>query len=156
MNFKEIIVLQSSLVEEKTKLYNQLVDLKRKYPIYFACLGNNVVINNVSLSKSPIPNINFYVVDVNTNGSNLIINIPSNINYIKTLEYEILRKELVDQITRFNKLNESDKFNKSLYNEIVMQIKYLKRHYINLYKKETNILKELIINIYNLRNGKNL
>ena len=81
---------------------------------------------------------------------------PSNINYIKTLEYEILRKNIVNKISSFRETIKGDEYNVKFYDSIVEDIKNLKKKYLNMYKKETNIFKEDIAFLYNIKNGKNL
>ena len=101
--------------------------------------------------------INFYVIEILIKDDIYdTIHIPSNINYIKTLEYEILRKNIVNKISSFRETIKGDEYNVKFYDSIVEDIKNLKKKYLNMYKKETNIFKEDIAFLYNIKNGKNL
>ena len=157
MNIEKIIKQISVLDSMKKDFVKYLVSLKNEYPVYLEKVDKDMQILNVSVKKSKIPTINFYVIEILIKDDIYdTIHIPSNINYIKTLEYEILRKNIVNKISSFREIIKGDEYNVKFYDSIVEDIKNLKKKYLNMYKKETNIFKEDIAFLYNIKNGKNL
>ena len=157
MNIEKIIKQISVLDSMKKDFVKYLVSLKNEYPVYLDKVDKDMQILNVSVKKSKIPTINFYVIEILIKDDIYdTIHIPSNINYIKTLEYEILRKNIVNKISSFRETIKVDDYNVKFYDSIVEDIKNLKKKYLNMYKKETNIFKEDIAFLYNIKNGKNL
>lgn len=157
MNIEKIIKQISILESMKKDFVKYLVSLKNEYPVYLEKVDKDIQILNVSIKKSKIPTINFYVIEILIKDDIYdTIHIPSNINYIKTLEYEILRKNIVNKISSFRETIKGDEYNVKFYDSIVEDIKNLKKKYLNMYKKETNIFKEDIAFLYNIKNGKNL
>ena len=157
MNIEKIIKQISVLDSMKKDFVKYLVSLKNEYPVYLEKVDKDMQILNVSIKKSKIPTINFYVIEILIKDDIYdTIHIPSNINYIKTLEYEILRKNIVNKISSFRETIKGDDYNVKFYDSIVEDIKNLKKKYLNMYKKETNIFKEDIAFLYNIKNGKNL
>lgn len=157
MNIEKIIKQISILESMKKDFVKYLVSLKNEYPVYLEKVDKDMQILNVSIKKSKIPTINFYVIEILIKDDIYdTIHIPSNINYIKTLEYEILRKNIVNKISSFRETIKGDEYNVKFYDSIVEDIKNLKKKYLNMYKKETNIFKEDIAFLYNIKNGKNL
>lgn len=157
MNIEKIIKQISILESMKKDFVKYLVSLKNEYPVYLEKVDKDIQILNVSIKKSKIPTINFYVIEILIKDDIYdTIHIPSNINYIKTLEYEILRKNIVNKISSFRETIKSDDYNVKFYDSIVEDVKNLKKKYLNMYKKETNIFKEDIAFLYNIKNGKNL
>jgi hypothetical protein len=157
MNIEKIIKQISVLDLMKKDFVKYLVSLKNEYPVYLEKVDKDMQILNVSIKKSKIPTINFYVIEILIKDDIYdTIHIPSNINYIKTLEYEILRKNIVNKISSFRETIKGDEYNVKFYDSIVEDIKNLKKKYLNMYKKETNIFKEDIAFLYNIKNGKNL
>lgn len=157
MNIEKIIKQISVLDSMKKDFVKYLVSLKNEYPVYLEKVDKDMQILNVSVKKSKIPTINFYVIEILIKDDIYdTIHIPSNINYIKTLEYEILRKNIVNKISSFRETIKGDEYNVKFYDSIVEDIKNLKKKYLNMYKKETNIFKEDIAFLYNIKNGKNL
>lgn len=157
MNIEKIIKQISVLDSMKKDFVKYLVSLKNEYPVYLEKVDKDMQILNVSVKKSKIPTINFYVIEILIKDDIYdTIHIPSNINYIKTLEYEILRKNIVNKIGSFRETIKGDDYNVKFYDSIVEDIKNLKKKYLNMYKKETNIFKEDIAFLYNIKNGKNL
>ncbi len=157
MNIEKIIKQISILESMKKDFVKYLVSLKNEYPVYLEKVDKDIQILNVSIKKSKIPTINFYVIEILIKDDIYdTIHIPSNINYIKTLEYEILRKNIVNKISSFRETIKGDDYNVKFYDSIVEDIKNLKKKYLNMYKKETNIFKEDIAFLYNIKNGKNL
>ena len=157
MNIEKIIKQISILESMKKDFVKYLVSLKNEYPVYLEKVDKDIQILNVSIKKSKIPTINFYVIEILIKDDIYdTIHIPSNINYIKTLEYEILRKNIVNKISSFRETIKDDEYNVKFYDLIVEDIKNLKKKYLNMYKKETNIFKEDIAFLYNIKNGKNL
>ena len=157
MNIEKIIKQISILESMKKDFVKYLVSLKNEYPVYLEKVDKDMQILNVSIKKSKIPTINFYVIEILIKDDIYdTIHIPSNINYIKTLEYEILRKNIVNKISSFRETIKGDDYNVKFYDSIVEDIKNLKKKYLNMYKKETNIFKEDIAFLYNIKNGKNL
>ena len=157
MNIEKIIKQISILESMKKDFVKYLVSLKNEYPVYLEKVDKDMQILNVSIKKSKIPTINFYVIEILIKDDIYdTIHIPSNINYIKTLEYEILRKNIVNKISSFRETIKGDDYNVKFYDSIVDDIKNLKKKYLNMYKKETNIFKEDIAFLYNIKNGKNL
>ena len=157
MNIEKIIKQISVLDSMKKDFVKYLVSLKNEYPVYLEKVDKDIQILNVSIKKSKIPTINFYVIEILIKDDIYdTIHIPSNINYIKTLEYEILRKNIVNKISSFRETIKGDDYNVKFYDSIVEDIKNLKKKYLNMYKKETNIFKEDIAFLYNIKNGKNL
>lgn len=157
MNIEKIIKQISVLDSMKKDFVKYLVSLKNEYPVYLEKVDKDMQILNVSVKKSKIPTINFYVIEILIKDDIYdTIHIPSNINYIKTLEYEILRKNIVNKISSFRETIKGDDYNVKFYDSIVEDIKNLKKKYLNMYKKETNIFKEDIAFLYNIKNGKNL
>ena len=157
MNIEKIIKQISVLESMKKDFVKYLVSLKNEYPVYLEKVDKDMQILNVSIKKSKIPTINFYVIEILIKDDIYdTIHIPSNINYIKTLEYEILRKNIVNKISSFRETIKDDEYNVKFYDSIVEDIKNLKKKYLNMYKKETNIFKEDIAFLYNIKNGKNL
>ena len=157
MNIEKIIKQISVLESMKKDFVKYLVSLKNEYPVYLEKVDKDMQILNVSVKKSQIPTINFYVIEILIKDDIYdTIHIPSNINYIKTLEYEILRKNIVNKISSFRETIKGDEYNGKFYDSIVDDIKNLKKKYLNMYKKETNIFKEDIAFLYNIKNGKNL
>ena len=157
MNIEKIIKQISVLESMKKDFVKYLVSLKNEYPVYLEKVDKDMQILNVSIKKSKIPTINFYVIEILIKDDIYdTIHIPSNINYIKTLEYEILRKNIVNKISSFRETIKGDEYNVKFYDSIVEDIKNLKKKYLNMYKKETNIFKEDIAFLYNIKNGKNL
>ena len=157
MNIEKIIKQISILESMKKDFVKYLVSLKNEYPVYLEKVDKDMQILNVSVKKSKIPTINFYVIEILIKDDIYdTIHIPSNINYIKTLEYEILRKNIVNKISSFRETIKGDEYNVKFYDSIVEDIKNLKKKYLNMYKKETNIFKEDIAFLYNIKNGKNL
>lgn len=157
MNIEKIIKQISVLESMKKDFVKYLVSLKNEYPVYLEKVDKDMQILNVSIKKSKIPTINFYVIEILIKDDIYdTIYIPSNINYIKTLEYEILRKNIVNKISSFRETIKGDDYNVKFYDSIVEDIKNLKKKYLNMYKKETNIFKEDIAFLYNIKNGKNL
>ena len=157
MNIEKIIKQISILESMKKDFVKYLVSLKNEYPVYLEKIDKDMQILNVSIKKSKIPTINFYVIEILIKDDIYdTIHIPSNINYIKTLEYEILRKNIVNKISSFRETIKGDDYNVKFYDSIVDDIKNLKKKYLNMYKKETNIFKEDIAFLYNIKNGKNL
>ena len=65
-------------------------------------------------------------------------------------------KNIVNKISSFRETIKGDDYNVKFYDSIVEDIKNLKKKYLNMYKKETNIFKEDIAFLYNIKNGKNL
>ena len=157
MNIEKIIKQISVLDSMKKDFVKYLVSLKNEYPVYLEKVDKDMQILNVSVKKSKIPTINFYVIEILIKDDIYdTIHIPSNINYIKTLEYEILRKNIVNKISSFRETIKGDEYNVKFYDSIVEDIRNLKKKYLNMYKKETNIFKEDIAFLYNIKNGKNL
>ncbi len=157
MNIEKIIKQISILDSMKKDLVKYLISLKKEYSVYLDKVDNNMKILNVSIIKSKIPTINFYVIEVLIKDEVYDkIYIPSNINYIKTLEYEIIRKDIVNKIKSFKSTISGDTYNEKYYDSIVEDIKSLKKKYLNMYKKETNIFKEDIAFLYQIKNGKNV
>lgn len=157
MNIEKIIKQISVLDSMKKDFVKYLVSLKNEYPVYLEKVDKDIQILNVSIKKSKIPTINFYVIEILIKDDIYdTIHIPSNINYIKTLEYEILRKNIVNKISSFRETIKGDEYNVKFYDSIVEDIRNLKKKYLNMYKKETNIFKEDIAFLYNIKNGKNL
>ena len=157
MNIEKIIKQISVLESMKKDFVKYLVSLKNEYPVYLEKVDKDIQILNVSIKKSKIPTINFYVIEILIKDDIYdTIHIPSNINYIKTLEYEILRKNIVNKISSFRETIKGDEYNVKFYDSIVEDIRNLKKKYLNMYKKETNIFKEDIAFLYNIKNGKNL
>lgn len=157
MNIEKIIKQISILESMKKDFVKYLVSLKNEYPVYLEKVDKDMQILNVSIKKSKIPTINFYVIEILIKDDIYdTIHIPSNINYIKTLEYEILRKNIVNKISSFRETIKGDEYNVKFYDSIVEDVKNLKKKYLNMYKKETNIFKEDIAFLYNIKNGKNL
>ena len=157
MNIEKIIKQISVLESMKKDFVKYLVSLKNEYPVYLEKVDKDIQILNVSIKKSKIPTINFYVIEILIKDDIYdTIHIPSNINYIKTLEYEILRKNIVNKISSFRETIKGDEYNVKFYDSIVEDVKNLKKKYLNMYKKETNIFKEDIAFLYNIKNGKNL
>ena len=157
MNIEKIIKQISILESMKKDFVKYLVSLKNEYPVYLEKVDKDIQILNVSIKKSKIPTINFYVIEILIKDDIYdTIHIPSNINYIKTLEYEILRKNIVNKISSFRETIKGDEYNVKFYDSIVEDVKNLKKKYLNMYKKETNIFKEDIAFLYNIKNGKNL
>lgn len=157
MNIEKIIKQISVLDSMKKDFVKYLISLKNEYPVYLEKVDKDMQILNVSVQKSKIPTINFYVIEILIKDDIYdTIHIPSNINYIKTLEYEILRKNIVNKISSFRETIKGDEYNVKFYDSIVEDIKNLKKKYLNMYKKETNIFKEDIAFLYNIKNGKNL
>lgn len=157
MNIEKIIKQISILESMKKDFVKYLVSLKNEYPVYLEKVDKDMQILNVSIKKSKIPTINFYVIEILIKDDIYdTIHIPSNINYIKTLEYEILRKNIVNKISSFRETIKGDEYNVKFYDSIVEDIRNLKKKYLNMYKKETNIFKEDIAFLYNIKNGKNL
>lgn len=157
MNIEKIIKQISILESMKKDFVKYLVSLKNEYPVYLEKVDKDIQILNVSIKKSKIPTINFYVIEILIKDDIYdTIHIPSNINYIKTLEYEILRKNIVNKISSFRETIKGDDYNVKFYDSIVEDIRNLKKKYLNMYKKETNIFKEDIAFLYNIKNGKNL
>lgn len=157
MNIEKIIKQISILESMKKDFVKYLVSLKNEYPVYLEKVDKDMQILNVSIKKSKIPTINFYVIEILIKDDIYdTIHIPSNINYIKTLEYEILRKNIVNKISSFRETIKGDDYNVKFYDSIVEDVKNLKKKYLNMYKKETNIFKEDIAFLYNIKNGKNL
>lgn len=157
MNIEKIIKQISVLDSMKKDFVKYLVSLKNEYPVYLDKVDKDMQILNVSIKKSKIPTINFYVIEILIKDDIYdTIHIPSNINYIKTLEYEILRKNIVNKISSFRETIKGDEYNVKFYDSIVEDIRNLKKKYLNMYKKETNIFKEDIAFLYNIKNGKNL
>ena len=157
MNIEKIIKQISILESMKKDFVKYLVSLKNEYPVYLEKVDKDIQILNVSIKKSKIPTINFYVIEILIKDDIYdTIHIPSNINYIKTLEYEILRKNIVNKISSFRETIKGDEYNVKFYDSIVEDIRNLKKKYLNMYKKETNIFKEDIAFLYNIKNGKNL
>ena len=157
MNIEKIIKQISVLESMKKDFVKYLVSLKNEYPVYLEKVDKDMQILNVSIKKSKIPTINFYVIEILIKDDIYdTIHIPSNINYIKTLEYEILRKNIVNKISSFRETIKGDEYNVKFYDSIVEDIRNLKKKYLNMYKKETNIFKEDIAFLYNIKNGKNL
>ena len=157
MNIEKIIKQISVLDSMKKDFVKYLVSLKNEYPVYLEKVDKDMQILNVSVKKSKIPTINFYVIEILIKDDIYdTIHIPSNINYIKTLEYEILRKNIVNKISSFREIIKGDEYNVKFYDSIVEDIRNLKKKYLNMYKKETNIFKEDIAFLYNIKNGKNL
>lgn len=157
MNIEKIIKQISVLDSMKKDFVKYLVSLKNEYPVYLEKVDKDMQILNVSIKKSKIPTINFYVIEILIKDDIYdTIHIPSNINYIKTLEYEILRKNIVNKISSFRETIKGGEYNVKFYDSIVEDIRNLKKKYLNMYKKETNIFKEDIAFLYNIKNGKNL
>ncbi len=157
MNIEKIIKQISILDSMKKDLVKYFISLKKEYSVYLDKVDNNMKILNVSIIKSKIPTINFYVIEVLIKDEVYDkIYIPSNINYIKTLEYEIIRKDIVNKIKSFKSTISGDTYNEKYYDSIVEDIKSLKKKYLNMYKKETNIFKEDIAFLYQIKNGKNV
>ena len=157
MNIEKIIKQISILESMKKDFVKYLVSLKNEYPVYLEKVDKDIQILNISIKKSKIPTINFYVIEILIKDDMYdTIHIPSNINYIKTLEYEILRKNIVNKISSFRETIKGDDYNVKFYDSIVEDVKNLKKKYLNMYKKETNIFKEDIAFLYNIKNGKNL
>lgn len=157
MNIEKIIKQISILDSMKKDLVKYLISLKKEYSVYLDKVDNNMKILNVSIIKSKIPTINFYVIEVLIKDEVYDkIYIPSNINYIKTLEYEIIRKDIVNKIKSFKSTISGDTYNEKYYDSIVEDVKSLKKKYLNMYKKETNIFKEDIAFLYQIKNGKNV
>lgn len=157
MNIEKIIKQISVLDSMKKDFVKYLVSLKNEYPVYLEKVDKDMQILNVSIKKSKIPTINFYVIEILIKDDIYdTIHIPSNINYIKTLEYEILRKNIVNKISSFRETIKGDEYNVKFYDSIVEDIRNLKKKYLNMYKKETNIFKEDVAFLYNIKNGKNL
>lgn len=157
MNIEKIIKQISVLDSMKKDFVKYLVSLKNEYSVYLDKVDKDMQILNVSIKKSKIPTINFYVIEILIKDDIYdTIHIPSNINYIKTLEYEILRKNIVNKISSFRETIKGDEYNVKFYDSIVEDIRNLKKKYLNMYKKETNIFKEDIAFLYNIKNGKNL
>lgn len=157
MNIEKIIKQISVLDSMKKDFVKYLVSLKNEYPVYLEKVDKDMQILNASIKKSKIPTINFYVIEILIKDDIYdTIHIPSNINYIKTLEYEILRKNIVNKISSFRETIKGDEYNVKFYDSIVEDIRNLKKKYLNMYKKETNIFKEDVAFLYNIKNGKNL
>lgn len=154
MKLEKFLLKQKEFENSKKELFNELLELKKVYPYYLCGIDKSIIINNVILEKSAIPTINFYKIEVVSYGEVFYIKIPSNINYIKTLEYDILRSELLSRINCFRKADLSNKKDSDLYKRIIEDVKYLKKHYMNMYKKETNIFKDEILYLYNIKTCK--
>lgn len=149
---KNIITGQKALEVSKRNLKKDLLKLKNKYPIYLSAIDNDMEINYIEILKSPIQTITFYKLEILSFGEISYINIPSNINYIKTLEYELLRSNFLNAIKSMkNKLKQDKDISKEYY-LLINDIKTLKKNYSTMYRKETNIFKDEIIFLYNLKN----
>lgn len=152
MNLLENFIKKQDEVEAlKKELCNYLIELKKKYPHYLYSIDKDIVINNIVVKKSLIPTIVFYNIEIISYGFVSYINIPSNINYIKTLEYNILRTTLLSKIDILEKRRTKNENNKSFYDEIVVDVKYLKKNYKNMYKKEVNTFKDKISLLYSIK-----
>ena len=155
MNIEKIIKQTQLLNLMKNDLIKYLLELKKEYPVYLEKVNNEMIILNINLVKSKIPTINFYDIEVAQNGVIFdVIYIPSNINYLKTLEYELLRNDILMKIHSFRKTIKSDDYDQVVYDNIVEKIRNVKKRYLNMYKKETNIFKEEISFLYNLQYSK--
>ena len=152
----EKIIKQTQLLNlMKNDLIKYLLELKKEYPVYLEKVNNEMIILNINLVKSKIPTINFYDIEVAQNGVIFdVIYIPSNINYLKTLEYELLRNDILMKIHSFRKTIKGDDYDQVVYDDIVEKIRNVKKRYLNMYKKETNIFKEEISFLYNLQYSK--
>lgn len=156
---KKYITLKKELEAKKSLLFKQLIELKKTFPIYLSCVNQNMILDDIEFKKNPISTINMYeykLIDPKKEQL-LYVYIPSNLNYLKSLEYEIIRNKLVEHINTFNTNYSFGAYTIEEYVSIVKEIKCLKNKYINMYKKEQNVFKDLIIGIYklNLLNGKN-
>lgn len=155
MNIEKIIKQTQLLNLMKNDLIKYLLELKKEYPVYLEKVNNEMIILNINLVKSKIPTINFYDIEVAQNGVIFdVIYIPSNINYLKTLEYELLRNDILMKIHSFRKTIKCDDYDQVVYDDIVEKIRNVKKRYLNMYKKETNIFKEEISFLYNLQYSK--
>ena len=66
MNIEKIIKQISVLDSMKKDFVKYLVSLKNEYPVYLEKVDKDMQILNVSVKKSKIPTINFYVIVMHT------------------------------------------------------------------------------------------
>ena len=155
---KKYITLKKEIEVRKSLLFNQLIELKKVFPIYLNQINQNMILDDIEFKKSAISTINMYeykLIDLKKEQL-LYVYIPSNLNYLKSLEYEIIRNKLVEHINIFNTNYSFGAYTIEEYISIVREIKDLKKKYINMYKKEENVFKDLIVGIHKLNlNGKN-
>ena len=64
MNIEKIIKQISILESMKKDFVKYLVSLKNEYPVYLEKVDKDMQILNVSIKKSKIPTINFYVIEI--------------------------------------------------------------------------------------------
>jgi len=156
MKIENLLKQQNILDNLKEDFLSFLIELKKSYPLLLNDVNKDSIINRVYTIKSKIPTINFYCIELVWNDILSTIYFPSNINYLKSLEYEIHRNIFINKIEVFKKTINETSYNETIYNELIDSIKFLKGQFINMYKKETNIFKDEVRFLYNLKNGKNV
>lgn len=156
MKIENLLKQQNILDNLKEDYISFLIELKKDYPLSLNDVDKSSIINRIYTVKSKIPTINFYCVELIQNDILGTIYIPSNINYLKSLEYEIHRNKLLNRIEIFKKTIHENIYDEVAYDELTEAIKFLKSKFINMYKKETNLFKDEIRFLYNLKNGKNI
>lgn len=156
MKIENLLKQQNILDNLKEDYISFLMELKKDYPLSLNDVDKSSIINRIYTVKSKIPTINFYCIELIQNDILSTIYIPSNINYLKSLEYEIHRNKLLNRIEIFKKTIHDNIYDEVAYDELTEAIKFLKSKFINMYKKETNLFKDEIRFLYNLKNGKNI
>lgn len=156
MKIENLLKQQNILDNLKEDYISFLMELKKDYPLSLNYVDKSSIINRIYTVKSKIPTINFYCIELIQNDILSTIYIPSNINYLKSLEYEIHRNKLLNRIEIFKKTIHENIYDEVAYDELTEAIKFLKSKFINMYKKETNLFKDEIRFLYNLKNGKNI
>lgn len=156
MKIENLLKQQNILDNLKEDYISFLMELKKDYPLSLNDVDKSSIINRIYTVKSKIPTINFYCIELIQNDILSTIYIPSNINYLKSLEYEIHRNKLLNRIEIFKKTIHENIYDEVAYDELTEAIKFLKSKFINMYKKETNLFKDEIRFLYNLKNGKNI
>lgn len=156
MKIENLLKQQNILDNLKEDYISFLMELKKDYPLSLNYVDKSSIINRIYTVKSKIPTINFYCIELIQNDILNTIYIPSNINYLKSLEYEIHRNKLLNRIEIFKKTIHENIYDEVAYDELTEAIKFLKSKFINMYKKETNLFKDEIRFLYNLKNGKNI
>lgn len=154
---KQLIQNKKAYKASAIEFKKVLLELKEKYPNYLKNVSEDSEIIDVNQCKSIIPNIQFYEVLLHSELLGVqYIKIPSNINYLKTLEYEINRSKILKLISFIASQKEKGLDYDNAYKDVINQIKGLKKGFINMYKKEPNTFKDKIIFLYSLRNGKDI
>lgn len=136
-----------------------LLELKQQYPNYLRNVSDDSEIIDVNSCPSKIPHIQFYEILLHSEILGVkSVKIPSNINYLKTLEYEINRNHILGLINIIKSQKEKGLDYSKTYIDAVNEIKNLKKGFLNMYRKETNTFKEEIIFLYTIReqNGKDI